>query len=59
MTSDNDWDLTIYDDNISDSTPWYDTITNETTPITAPNFDQISNYKHRTVTTHLIQDQMH
>ena len=56
MTLDIDWDPTIYDNNISNSTTWYDAIDNETTPLADPNFDQTGNYKHRTVANHSIQD---
>ena len=59
MTSDADWDPTIYDNNLSDSTTWYDAAANERTPLTNPNFDQTGNYRHRTVATHSMCEQMH
>ena len=56
MTSDTDWDPKIYDNNLSDSTTWYDAAANERTPLTNPNFDQTGIYRHLTVakTTALI-----
>ena len=54
ITSDTDWDPTIYDNSISDSTTWYGATTNEGTPLTNPNFDQRGIYKYRTVVKHSI-----
>ena len=54
ITSNTDWDPTIYDNSISDSTIWYGATTNEGTPLTNPNFDQRGIYKHRTVVKHFI-----
>ena len=56
MTSDTDWDPTIYDNNICDSTKWYDTSTNEGTPLTNPNFDQRGNNKPRSVAKYSTQE---
>ena len=49
MTSDIDWDLITYDKNVSHSPTCYDTVTNDPTPSTNPNFDSTSDYTHRTV----------
>ena len=59
MTSNTDWDPTLYDNNISDSTVWYDAVANEDTPLTSPNFDQTGNYRHQTTATHSMCEQIH
>ena len=58
MTSDTNWDLTIYDNDISDLTTWYDDVANESTPLKNLNFDQSSNYRHSTVAKHSINEQL-
>ena len=59
MISDTDWDPTIYDNNFSDSTTWYDSAANERTHLTNPNFDQNGNYRHKTVAKHSMYEQLH
>ena len=59
MTLDTTWDPTLYDNNISDSTAWYDTVANEDTPLTNPKFDQTGNYMHIIVTKHYMYEQLH
>ena len=56
MNSDTDWDPTFYDNNISDSTTWYNDVANEGTPLTNLNFGQTSNYRHRTVATQFMYE---
>ena len=52
MTSDDDWDSTIYDNTISDTGIWYGAVSKETISHNNPNFDQIGNYRYRTVANH-------
>ena len=59
ITSDTDWDPTIYEYSISDSTTWYDTVANGNIPLTNPNFDQSGNYMHRTVAKYSTHEQSH
>ena len=59
MTSDTNWNPTIYDNTISDLTTWYDDVANESTPLTNPNFDQSGNYRHRVVAKYSTNEQLH
>ena len=59
MTSDTDWDPTIYDNTLSDSNAWCNACGNERTPLTNPNFDQTGNHRHQIVATHSMCEQLH
>ena len=59
IRSDTNWDPTVYANNINDSTTLYDAAANEGTPLKNPNFDQTGNYRHRTVATHSMYEQLH